>query len=1096
MMLRDIDLNSSTTSWEHQVDSCNAQLHKCESDIQEQGIFSFHNSCSRSADDPASPDVMQFPSPHCSSWGKRGVGRRRNGKSDGCDGSEPWLTMQNYLEDILTVQSKLQASISAQTAEVEKRVGALIEDAIYKLEDRLESRYHGHSNRRASSSSTHSDELPTPPPARNRVKLSAMRRRTIKSKLSEILQGSQLPQGFADASDEQVGPSNDIPFQRVSIFQEAPSLGLTSDESFADRRRSTQLSEHYDSNAPDGGSCLLKQNCFKTRLSLYSPDEEESVRATSSDAKALQYMKNPAPWLLLKENRNSDGRHAIENFHTQRCKSFPLHPDSTIRMYLEITSMLVLLLDSILIPYVLAWDVRATGWLEVLTWCTLLFWTVDLCMNFLTAFHAEDKLITEYAEIAKAYVKSWFCIDLFVVAVDWVSMVLDYLVVEEEESSGSEESLFRIIRLLKLSRLSRVAVMMNKGTVQDIGDRLSNIMLMYGFKDKAKVVGQLLKILLLILWINHLGCCMWYAVAKSTANSSEGPSWFEQLWPVLETDLGNSEAQYVYLQGFYWSISTMSSLSSLVHPTSAGEVVFVSIFTLFSFLFASTVVSSLAALILDFQIQNQEQTEKIRVFRRFLCQHNVDPSLAMRMQQHVRVRLLCDRWIAEKDVSVLKLLSISMRAKLRRSMYAEHIKNQDFFRACDCFSDTFIRDLCFSALHLEWPQPGVELFAQGTDSQHCYYVMSGSFTYASAQTTVLDSNEDVVLGAPIRSRLSLMDNAIPVLAGSWICQLALWIETKHSGWLEAVTASEVIAINGKSFISVLNSRPTLKELARHYTTSLCGAIANEVFMAEEMSDLELPVPSALIAMTMPQRFRIMMSYPAICELRQQNTGFLSTDNKYVKELMQDIQNGSCDLICEPGIGIKRVVSVVALRVFRERDNALLYELWKSGGHQVSPNLPAVKAKGGETPGAACNRLLEDKLSPLGNSILIRSRTRIMEEKPSAKFGIPTQYYRHIFEASFSVRGTSDADSLTETSSDMYHILLEEGRVVCKSHPHSQHSSDLIIDEKIQELLKDIFMQHSDPEIFLLGSHDSPRMICMWNANLSDNDSFGPIFTAQ
>merc|ERR1719191_2636051 len=140
----------------------------------------------------------------------------------------------------------------------------------------------------------------------------------------------------------------------------------------------------------------------------------------------------------------------------------------------------------------------------------------------------------------------------------------------------------------------------------------------------------------------------------------------------------------------------MIGLSSSVYPTRGVEVLFLAGFLLCSFLFASTLVSSFSAMLMDLQMQNQELTDRMRTLKFFLYQHNVHPGLALQVQRQIQNCITKEMAIMERDVEVLGMLSTTMRTQLRHTLYAPHLRTCPFFKTCEFFSPSFIQDLCFS----------------------------------------------------------------------------------------------------------------------------------------------------------------------------------------------------------------------------------------------------------------------------------------------------------------------------------------------------------------------------------------------------------------
>jgi hypothetical protein len=96
-----------------------------------------------------------------------------------------------------------------------------------------------------------------------------------------------------------------------------------------------------------------------------------------------------------------------------RSRYIPIfHPQGTFRTTWDITAMLFLLYNVIVVPFRIAWDMQApidqpVFWIESFF---DLFFLCDICVNFRTAVfrHGESgELITDARYIATHYLRSW-----------------------------------------------------------------------------------------------------------------------------------------------------------------------------------------------------------------------------------------------------------------------------------------------------------------------------------------------------------------------------------------------------------------------------------------------------------------------------------------------------------------------------------------------------------------------------------------------------------------------------------------------------------------------------------------------------------------
>ena len=107
------------------------------------------------------------------------------------------------------------------------------------------------------------------------------------------------------------------------------------------------------------------------------------------------------------------------------------------------------------------------------------FW-IDMCLNFITAFYHEGKLVVHPSEVFLHYFQTWFLVDLF------GNLPLEQMT--EMNKRGSERKVIKILKFLKIPRLLRLA-------------RLRRIL-----QGKGKYVTLIMYFCLVCLGIHAAGC--------------------------------------------------------------------------------------------------------------------------------------------------------------------------------------------------------------------------------------------------------------------------------------------------------------------------------------------------------------------------------------------------------------------------------------------------------------------------------------------------------------------------------------------------------------------------------------------------------------
>ena len=164
----------------------------------------------------------------------------------------------------------------------------------------------------------------------------------------------------------------------------------------------------------------------------------------------------------------------------------------------------------ILVYVALVYPVRAAmeyeplvgSWMMVLDVCVDLWFLTDIVVNFRTAYKNEqdETLIVDLKKIAHHYVcgfKSgggWFLVDAI------SSMPIQYIAMlaGEDQESGQQIRLFKVLRLLRLARLLRVV------RIRALTRQYEDTALFDALESL-----KLLHMIFLIMWMAHIAACVW-----------------------------------------------------------------------------------------------------------------------------------------------------------------------------------------------------------------------------------------------------------------------------------------------------------------------------------------------------------------------------------------------------------------------------------------------------------------------------------------------------------------------------------------------------------------------------------------------------------
>eukprot|EP00971_Amphidinium_carterae_P141189 2797897-Amphidinium_carterae.1 len=363
----------------------------------------------------------------------------------------------------------------------------------------------------------------------------------------------------------------------------------------------------------------------------------------------------------------------------------PMHPMSAFRLSFDSLSSIMLTADSVLVPYLIAWEIKLSGWPLFFAWFLAIFWSFDLLLNLCTGYMHNHELIMKWSAIhvclvvvalvltLPRYLRGGFLLDGSVLAIDYMELLGTF-----HTGEGGSLQLLRFLRVAKITRMVRVIMKLRCGLLARFDVVYNRRLESFGLTEYAHSMhfaAVLIKLLIFIAWLSHVGACMWFYFERKLVDG-EDASWL--------VDLDNRGTfQSDYARGLYWSVSIMFSGASFIAPTNVPEGVFAAACISVSALFVTSITSNLAAILIEAQEAQQEMKKKVVALNTFMDQRGISPLLAIAVNTNFLARMSSPARLTELDIPQLDLLRKELRGQLREEQYGQHMISICLVRALD-----------------------------------------------------------------------------------------------------------------------------------------------------------------------------------------------------------------------------------------------------------------------------------------------------------------------------------------------------------------------------------------------------------------------------
>jgi len=458
----------------------------------------------------------------------------------------------------------------------------------------------------------------------------------------------------------------------------------------------------------------------------------------------------------------------LSSSRTRLARFMLIHPDRPLRFVLDCIGMALLVIDIIWLPLAV-FPLEDSPFMDSMGLFTLLFWTMDIVMNFNTGVYLDGHLIRKHRKIARVYMTSWFPFDLGIVSFDWILLLIGSG--REFSSSLRSVRIARFARLLRLLRLPRMK-------------RLINNMMKQIRSTSVKLLLALVGHVSLILVVTHLLACVWYALG---ASSSEG--WVRRL------DFQGLSVAYLYLSALHWSLCNIHGTME-VGPGTEAERAFTVVVTFWSMILASWFISSMTEQLMCLKLLSQERREQEEIMMDYLRERNVTTDLQNRIRSLLDEEQLLQEPKHKQELKLLGLLPKDLREMVMDQTRRPRFLKHKLFKTLNMQHAAALRRICNEAMAEVHPHVGSEVFKSGDACDRMMMVTSGQLTYYHDDNHLQASTAVRETSSGKDGDLDIDDDPhlLKINVGTMVCEAALWTLWQNVGDLSSRKDSRLIAV--------------------------------------------------------------------------------------------------------------------------------------------------------------------------------------------------------------------------------------------------------------------------------------------------------------
>jgi len=416
-----------------------------------------------------------------------------------------------------------------------------------------------------------------------------------------------------------------------------------------------------------------------------------------------------------------------------------MNPNWPGRLGWDMGVILLVVIDAMVLPFQFAYKDGSPpdGFDTIWTVITTTFFTVDICLSFMTAYTAGRKepgvapgrLVTDKRRIASNYMRTWFCID-FASTIPWGGLANMLSGGEGSHQTAQMATLTKIVKFVRLLRLMRML-------------RLAKLMMIWE-KVEAHMGSVILKqslalvrVVLVLVGICHWNACIWWIIGQPSSLlteffSPEAQEAFREMRHWTTVVRGPPGAEWTWLSRrqseqytfcFYWTLGVMRTMPSEVTPENQPERVYVMVFMFFAFSAFAICVALITQTFFKFSERKRafdDDLAQVRMYMRNLKDGGASVNLQASVKAFLR-HLYDARKTHAKENSMLQNLPPQLLSQLKFERLQSSLVQLDILQDLPAKATYYVSDMC----EVRDVPSGTFLCRRGRTAEACWIVLSG-----------------------------------------------------------------------------------------------------------------------------------------------------------------------------------------------------------------------------------------------------------------------------------------------------------------------------------------------------------------------------------